>query len=126
MLAAYPAIIHNDNDGIWVEFPDLPGCQTCGETLEDALVYASEALGSYLAVRIDAGDSVPVASSIETIVTNDSKTYIYTDVNKYHRDTKAVKKMISIPAWLAKEAASHNYSLSKILQEAIMEKLNMA
>ena len=126
MLAAYPAIIHNDDDGIWVEFPDLPGCQTYGETLEDTLVYAGEALGSYLAVRLDAGDSIPAASPIESIVTDDSKTYIYTDVNKYHRDTKAVKKMISIPAWLAKEAVARNYSLSKVLQEALMEKLNMA
>ena len=28
MLLIYPAIIHEDDDGLWLEFPDLEGCQT--------------------------------------------------------------------------------------------------
>ncbi len=31
-----------------VEFPDLPGCLTYGDTLEDALAYAKDALTGYL------------------------------------------------------------------------------
>ena len=57
---------------------------------------------------------------------NCSKTYVSVDVNKYHRDTKAVRKMISIPAWLAQEAEKRNYSLSKILQEALLGKIDIA
>ena len=36
MSKVYPAIIHKE-DGYWVEFPDLPGCNTCGSTLEETL-----------------------------------------------------------------------------------------
>ncbi|MEO5356129.1 MAG: type II toxin-antitoxin system HicB family antitoxin [Nitrospirae bacterium YQR-1] len=48
----YPAIvtyIEGDNDYI-VEFPDLKGCITDGETIEEALFNAKEALTGYLAV----------------------------------------------------------------------------
>lgn len=41
----YPAIFHkNDDGGYWVEFPDLPGCLTDGETLEEAFLMAGDAL----------------------------------------------------------------------------------
>ena len=41
----YPAIFHKEeNGGYWIEFPDLPGCLTGGETLEEAYQMASDAL----------------------------------------------------------------------------------
>ena len=41
----YPAIFHKEeNNGYWVEFPDLQGCVTSGETLEEALSMAGDAL----------------------------------------------------------------------------------
>ena len=41
----YPAVFHkNDGHGYWVEFPDLPGCLTEGETLEEAFLMAGDAL----------------------------------------------------------------------------------
>lgn len=41
----YPAIFHKDEEhGYWVEFPDLPGCLTNGETLEEAFLMAGDAL----------------------------------------------------------------------------------
>ncbi len=125
MTKVYPAIIHNEDGGFWLEFPDLPGCFTDGDTLENLMDNAEEALGVFLAVKMDYREAIPTPSDINKISTgiSDIKTYISTDVNKYHRDTKAVKKMISIPAWLAKEAEDRNYSLSKILQEALMGKL---
>lgn len=127
MLITYPAIIHDDEDGYWIEFPDLPGCNSDGESIAELMANASEALGAYVAYLMDDGQSVPEASKLETVTVEEGeKTYVYTDLNKYRRDTKAVKKMLSIPAWLAKEAEQRNYSLSKILQEALLEKMNRA
>lgn len=40
----YPAIFHKQEEGYWVEFPDLSGCLTEGETLEEALTMAADAL----------------------------------------------------------------------------------
>ena len=96
-------------------------------SLEEIMKNAEEALGAYLAVKMEYNETVPKASDIKKIPCGlkDTKTYITVDVNKYHKDTRAVKKMLSIPAWLAKEADAHNFSLSKILQEALLDKLNM-
>lgn len=128
-MKVYPAIVHKEDDGFWIQFPDLPGCYSDGDTLEELLENAEEALGSFLAVKMEYGEAIPEASDINAIPTEtkeDFKTYISVDVSKYHKDTKAVKKMLSIPAWLAKEAEDRHYSLSKVLQEALIEKMNLA
>ena len=49
-MIKYPAkIIYDKTDECYlVNFPDLPGCQTFGDTIEEALTYANEALTGYL------------------------------------------------------------------------------
>lgn len=126
MLQIYPAIIHEE-EGYWIEFPDLEGCQTCGQTLEETMEYAQEALGLYLVSLVENGQTIPAPSNIADIPTTQGQTtYISTDMNAYRRDTRAVKKMLSIPAWLAKEAEENNISLSKVLQDALKEQLHLA
>lgn len=126
MLQIYPAVIH-DEEGYWIEFPDLEGCQTCGQTLEETVEYAQEALGLYLVSLAENGQEIPAPSDIADISAGDGQTtYISTDMNAYRRDTRAVKKMLSIPAWLAKEAEENNISLSKVLQDALKEQLHLA
>ncbi|PNB45827.1 pilus assembly protein HicB, partial [Pseudomonas sp. GW456-E7] len=44
----YPALFDYDDDGITVTFPDLPGCITCGNTDEEALTMAKEAMALHL------------------------------------------------------------------------------
>ena len=44
----YPAVFHEEDGGYWVEFPELPGCGTQGDTFEEAYEMAAEALGLYL------------------------------------------------------------------------------
>ena len=126
MAQIYPAIIHEEN-GYWIEFPDLEGCQTCGQTLEETLESAQEALGLYLVSLMENGQEIPAPSNIADISTDKGQTtYISTDINTYRRDTRAVRKMLSIPAWLAKAAEENNISLSKVLQEALKEQLHLA
>lgn len=77
MLNSYPAILHKDTDGYWIEFPDLVGCQTCGETFEETIAYAQEALGLYLASLIEHSQPIPVPSKLfEPPSDNSSVTYI--------------------------------------------------
>lgn len=49
-MIEYPAqIVYSSSDECYlVEFPDLPGCYTYGETLEEAKERAAEALTGYL------------------------------------------------------------------------------
>ncbi len=126
MFKVYPAIFHEE-DGYWVEFPDLHGCVTEGNTIEEAMSMAQEALGLWLVSQMEMGNELPAPSGIVDIHADDGiVTYVSTDVDAYRRDTRAVKKMLSIPAWLAKEAEARNISLSKVLQDALKEQLHLA
>ena len=126
MFKVYPAVFHEE-DGYWVEFPDLTGCVTEGDTIEETMSMAQEALGLWLVSQIEMGNELPTPSDIADVHADDGiVTYVSTDVDAYRRDTKAVKKMLSIPAWLAKEAETRNISLSKVLQDALKEQLNLA
>jgi antitoxin HicB len=59
----YPARIRSqDGGGYLVEFLDLPGCLTEGDTRADALANAAEALSGWLYVAIKTGQDVPVPS----------------------------------------------------------------
>lgn len=124
MLKVYPAIFHLE-DTYWVEFPDLEGCVSDGNTLEEAMENAQEALGLYLAALMEEGQALPEASSVNDIKTNEVVTYVPTDVNRYRRSTRAVKKTLSIPEWLAVEAEKRSLSLSKVLQDGLKEKMGM-
>lgn len=125
MLKIYPAIIHNEDGSYWIEFPDLEGCNTMGDTLEDTMANAQEALGLYLASLEEVGQALPHPSSISDIDTDEVTSYVCVDLNKYRRSTKSVKKTLSLPEWLAIEAEKHNLSLSKVLQDGLKEKLGM-
>lgn len=123
----YPALFHKaEEGGFWVSFPDLPECLTQGENMEDAYGMAIDALGLALEDRIREKD-IPAPSTIDAIE-YDSNTYpviIEFDLDLYRRRTnsKAVKKTLSIPAWLNEEAMAHDINFSAVLQEALKQEL---
>lgn len=41
---SYPTIFHEDGNNSWVEFPDLEGCLSSGDSIETAFENAKEAL----------------------------------------------------------------------------------
>ena len=67
-MAGYVALVHKDEGTSYgVSFPDVPGCISTGDTLDEALAKAAEALAGHLALmRVD-GDIIPVARSPEAI-----------------------------------------------------------
>ena len=58
-MKAYPAIIAwSESDKVFeVEFPDIPGCFTYGETIEGAKAQAADVL----ALRLEDAESFPAA-----------------------------------------------------------------
>ena len=50
-----------------VVVPDLPGCFSAGDTLDEALTNAEEAAAAWIDTTIDAGQSVPRPSSLDAI-----------------------------------------------------------
>ena len=67
MNLSYPAVIHREDDSYWIEFPDLDGCHTFADTLEDVFDEAREVLGEYCSALLDEGKGLPVASDISSI-----------------------------------------------------------
>jgi predicted RNase H-like HicB family nuclease len=64
----YPALVDKDADSDFgVSFPDFPGCVSAGETLEDALLGAQEALSGHVALMVADGDALPRPTSLEQV-----------------------------------------------------------
>lgn len=124
MLFIYPAIIHEDTDGIWAEFPDLEGCTTFNDNLADVLSDATEAMELFVLGLLEDGIKPPKATDIKDIKNleeNSFATLIKSDVD-LAKNTKSVKKTLTIPAWLNQRALDKNINFSKVLQEALIAK----
>ncbi len=62
----YPIVIHKDKSSDYgVIVPDLPGCFSAGETLDEAMEMAHEAVECHIEGLLLAGESLPAALPIE-------------------------------------------------------------
>ena len=63
---SYALAIHKDvGSDYGVTAPDLPGCFSAGDSIDDAITAAAEAIGCHLEGRLMDGDPIPLANSIE-------------------------------------------------------------
>ncbi|WKY47063.1 type II toxin-antitoxin system HicB family antitoxin [Eubacteriaceae bacterium ES3] len=127
----YPAVfIPEEDGGFSVFFPDIPGCNTCGDTMDHAYEMAFDALGLVLSYIEDNKEEIPTASKPQDIKLEEGQflVVIEFDMNAYKRktDSRAVKKTLTIPSWLNDAALESNVNFSQVLQEALMEKLHIA
>ncbi|MCY4593359.1 MAG: type II toxin-antitoxin system HicB family antitoxin [Bryobacterales bacterium] len=63
----YVSLIHRDDAGYGVSFPDFPGCVTVGDTVDDAVRLGSEALAFHVEGLLDDGEPIPPPRSIDAI-----------------------------------------------------------
>lgn len=68
----YIAKLEKEGDNVLVTFPDIPGCNTFGESIEDALKMASEALDLMLETKLEDKDPLP-----ESTLSEDKKNSLY-------------------------------------------------
>jgi len=118
----YPAIFHPNADGSYtITYPDLEGCISEGKSLANAIFMSQSALKQWLKYLNEKELDIPKASSIKDIdVTGEEfVNLICVDIN----ESRAVKRTVSIPKWMDDKAAESGVSLSRILQEALAEKL---
>lgn len=127
MLFVYPAIFHKENGSVWVEFPDLTGCQSYGETVDEAVEMAQEALEVYIVTLLEQGKELNKASEIKNIVCDNNSfvSLVSCNITDFTKDTKSVKKTLTIPQWLNEKAITENINFSKTLQEALIEQLHI-
>lgn len=126
----YPAVFHpNADDGsITVTVPDLPGCITEGKDLADAIFMAGDAVSMWLWSAEDNKEDIPAPTQPPQVSAPEFVNYVYADTDEYRRknDSRAVKKTLSIPAWLNSQAEQAGVNFSQVLQDALKAKLNVS
>ena len=117
----YPAVFHPEEVGFSVFVPDVQGCATQGDTLEEATEMALDAIGLCLEETKDfPTPSLP--SSIQT-EPGDFVALVPFDALEYQKkySSRAVKKTLTIPAWLNSLAEEHHVNFSSVLQSALKQ-----
>lgn len=128
MIYTYTAVISEDNGIFYAKVPDIDGCITTGKSLSEAIELITDALNLCLVVLEDE-DITPAAPTAQSHIShdiNDVLTIIQADTIKYRSqtDTKAVRKNVSLPAWLSALADKRGINCSKVLQDALLSVLS--
>lgn len=127
----FPAIFESgDTAGYTVAFPDLPGCITEGDTIEEAFAMAKEALELHLYGMEEDQDPIPGPSPLEA-ATIPSQAMIalveaWMPVIRSEMANQSVKKNLTVPKWLADAADRADINYSQVLQEALKARLGVA
>lgn len=120
---AFPAFFYYDEDGISIEFPDLPGCLPCAQTSEEAFRNAKEALGLHLFGMEQDGDIIPDPTPVRELHPEDGAVITMVEVFmpsvRDRINNKVVKKTLTLPSWLNREAEAANVNFSLVLQEGL-------
>lgn len=136
MRYAYPVIFtktEDEKNTILIEVPDLE-ILTEGYGVADSIEMARDAIGLSGIALEDMNRPIPSPSEMgETDFTKSEfacagKSYIsLVDVDfaiyRKKADNKMVRKNVTIPNWLNKAAEKEKINVSKVLQEALMEKV---
>ena len=119
----YPAVFHPNEDGSFtITYPDLPGCISEGISLANALYMAQSALTQWMEYLTDKAQEIPPASKLQDISIDSGEfvNLVRADV----KDGRAVKRTVSIPKWMDDKVSEAGLSLSRVLQDALKDRLN--
>ena len=98
----YPVVIHKDGEsGYGVSVPDLPGCFSAGDTLEEAVESTQEAIACHLEGLLMDGEPLPAMQSLETLQAGEDYqgglwALVDVDISKLSSKTKRIN--ITLPA----------------------------
>ncbi len=129
MKIVYPVCFYEEEGGYSIDVPDLLGCCTQADSLEEAIEMAQDAALGWLTTSIEDGEDIPAPSKIEDIKIEKGKGFvslILLDLDKYMKENvskRAVKKTLTIPAWLNEKAEKIGINFSQVLQEALLKKI---
>ena len=119
----YPAVFHPNADGSYtILYPDLPGCISEGKSMGNALYMAQAALTQWIGYLTDKEQPIPAASNARDVETEAGEfvNLIRADV----KDNRAVRRTVSIPKWMDDKVSETGLSLSRVLQDALKERLS--
>lgn len=132
MRTVYPALIKEFDEqgehGFVVRVPDVPGCVTTGRTLQEAFEMINDALPLVLCGMEE--EDLPInPPSAPKDIAEEGSTVILVEVDtiEYRKetDTKAVRKNVSLPSWMAYLADKRGLNCSQLLQDALRRELGI-
>lgn len=125
----YPAIFDYADDGISIEFPDLPGCLPCAQSTEEAFTNAKEAMALHLYGIEQDGEEVPHPTDLKDIQAKQGQVVVLIEawmpLIRDAMENKAVKKTLTIPKWLNDAAEKESINFSHVLQNALKKQLGI-
>lgn len=127
MRKAYKIILSPDDQGYLVTVPDFD-CNTQGKDIADALFMARDVIGAMGITLQDMGREIPEPDTVELKTeSNDIVTYVDVDFTEYRKkaENKKVKKTLSIPSWLNEKAEAEHINFSRVLEEALINRLEV-
>jgi predicted RNase H-like HicB family nuclease len=130
MKYIYSAVLTPDEDGAkyYARVPDLPGCVTTGRDLRDAIDQITDAASGWLVVAEDEGLDIPAATPQGDLPHDQGAIFsvVQVDTIAYRAltDTRAVRKNVSLPAWMVELADKRGINCSQVLQEGLRARLN--
>ena len=122
------AFLKEEDGGYSVRFPQLDGCFTQGDTFQDALRMAQDAMSLHLYGMEQDGEEIPSAVLDGIQLCENEMAVLVTAWMTPFRDSmenRAVKKTLTIPAWLNDAAEKRKVNYSQILQSALKDHLGI-
>ena len=126
MAVVYPVILSKEANGYFVTIPDFDA-NTEGETLEEAIFMARDAIGILGIEMEDEGEQLPKPFSwtCEKEL-GDQEALIDIDFEDYRKkhDNRTVKKNCTIPYYLNAQAEKAGINFSRLLQDTLKRELS--
>lgn len=128
-MYAFPAFFYFDEDGISIEFPDLPGCLPCAHDQEEAFRNAKEALGLHLYGMEQDHDTIPAPTPVSQLHPDQGGVIVMVDVFmpavRERINNRSVNRTVTLPAWLNAAALERNINFSQVLQDALKKQISV-
>ena len=138
MRSVYPVIFtqtYDEKETVLIEVPDLE-ILTEGYGMVDAIAMARDAIGLKGISLEDDNRTIPAPRNVKDIdianatFRDDGEQCIALvdiDFKEYRRavDNKSVRRNVTLPNWLNKEAEQAHINVSNVLKEALMEVLGV-
>ncbi len=113
-----------------VSYPDLPGCVTAGSSLDEARIFAEEALALHLQGLADDGEAAPAPSSLEEIMGDPENRDGVAILVPVRANNRAVRVNVTLPADVLERidayAEAHSMSRSSFLAQAAKHEMEAA
>jgi len=132
MAIQYPIAIEpgDETHAFGVVVPDLPGCFSAGDTLDEAVINSREAITLWIETVLDDGGTVPAPGLLADHVKNQEFLgwlWAVVEIDGVLLDTRSERVNISMPrrvlSRIDRYAAAHGETRSGFLVNAAMERI---